>query len=158
MGYAEVEIRKDTVLKVYPESYRDKWEKEVLAYQTLSFAAPKLVGYGEGWLGTEKLTPILDLPKNQSIKYRDDLRKLIIAIHNKGYWHGDIALCNVVIHPTRGVLLIDWENLMERNGCVSYDLYGSGAAGVDQAWEVEGNDGVSWNRPWDICPGKFWKK
>lgn len=157
MGLAEVDIRYTTVHKVYPPGQIDRCAIEVSAYQTLDWATPKLMWHGENWLEMERCTPILDLEPEQTLRYKKPLRELIQAVHEAGWWHCDVALVNVVVHPTRGPLLIDWENARPASSDISYDLYGARSAGVDPAWPVRGDDGVSWNGPWDTCPGKFWK-
>ena len=103
----------------------------------------------------ERLTPILDLAYDRFRGCRS-LCAILAAVHDAGYWHGDCALVNVVIHPARGPLLIDWENLMESAGPVSYDLYGARAAGVKSPWPVRGGDGVWWGGPWEMCPSRYW--
>src|SRR5690625_962607 len=155
MSSSKLDFRWLTVLKDYPEKEHERWEREVWAYQNLSWATPKLDGFNPRWIEMERLVPILDLPYDVARKYRDPLRELLVALHNEGWWHCDVALVNVVIHPTRGPLLIDWENLRERTGEVSYDLYGARLAGIDPAWPVEGGEGVWWGGPWDMCPGPF---
>lgn len=156
MGTARVEKRYLTVLKDYKDTHRDRYAKELTAYTELDWATPDLKWHGEFWIEMERLTPILDLAYDQSRRYEKPLRDLLQAVHDAGYWHGDCALVNVVIHPVRGPLLIDWENLMESAGPVSYDLYGARAAGVESPWPVRGGDGVWWGGPWDMCPGRYW--
>lgn len=158
MGLAKIEERYTTVLKDYkrhPDG-QTRWEREVFAYKELSWATPELICSNPRWLEVERLTPILSLSRDQSIRYKKPLRELLQAVHEAGWWHGDCVLVNVVVHPTRGPLLIDWEGLSPAVGSVSYDLYGAHAAGVEPGWKVEGGDGVSWRGPWDVCPGKYW--
>lgn len=156
MGTARIEKRHTTVLKDYKDTHRDRYAKELTAYTELDWATPALQCHGEFWIEMERLTPILDLAHDQSRRYEKPLRDLLQAVHDAGYWHGDCALVNVVIHPVRGPLLIDWENLMESSGPVSYDLYGARAAGVAPPWPVRGADGVWWGGPWEMCPGRYW--
>lgn len=156
MGTARVEKRYITVLKDYKDTDRDRYAKELTAYTELDWATPDLKWHGEFWIEMERLTPILDLAYDQSRRYEKPLRDLLQAVHDAGYWHGDCALVNVVIHPVRGPLLIDWENLMRAEGPVSYDLYGARAAGVASPWPVRGGDGVWWGGPWEMCPGRYW--
>lgn len=169
MGLARVEMRYTTVLKDYKDHPDGpaRWRNEITAYTTLDWATPKLHCHGEYWLEMERLTPILELAYDQTRRYRDPLRELVQAVHDAGYWHCDIALVNVVIHPVRGPLLIDWENLRPATGPVSYDLYGARAAGTEVPWPVkdgrgrplpddEAGNGIYWRGPWDICPGRYW--
>jgi len=157
MGLARVEQRFTTVLKDYKDASRDRYFKELTAYTEMPWATPELKWHGEFWLEMERLTPILDLTPEQSIRYREPLRNLLQRVHDAGYWHGDCALVNVVIHPVRGPLLIDWENLMPAAGPVSLDLYGAKAAGAPAPWPVPDGNGVWWGGPWDMCPGRYWR-
>lgn len=157
MGVADVDVRPTTVLKDY-KNCRDRqlyWEREMTAYTTLDWATPRLMYSGEYWIEMERCTPILELGQDLSRKYRDPLRELLQAVHDAGYWHRDIDLSNVVVHPSRGPLLIDWEWFCESSGPLSYDLWGHEAAGVDPAWS---DWSVSWNNGGPNIPGKFWNK
>lgn len=156
MGTARVEIRETTVLKDYKDTDHHRWHNEIKAYSELSFATPRLLWSAPHWIEVERHTPILDLPKEESIKYKDQLWELLQKIHDSGYWHCDVDLVNVVVHPIRGVLLIDWENLMPSKGDISYDLYGAQLAGVDPAWEGKGIDGVSWRSASNTSPKNYW--
>lgn len=157
MGLATVEQRYLTVHKVYPRKMRARAAREVEAYQAMPWATPRLDCYGEGWLETERCTPILELLPEQTLKYREPLRDLVKKVNTAGWWHCDISLENVVIHPVRGVLLIDWEMATRAKSEVSYDLYGARAAGVsDDVWEPHQPDGVWWGGPWPLCPGPYW--
>lgn len=160
MGLARIEPRYTTVLKDYRDHAdgQQRWQNEITAYTQLGWAAPKLLCSNPYWLEMERCTPILDLTRDQSTKYRQPLRDLLQAIHDAGYWHRDISLVNVVIHPARGPLLIDWENLTPATGSISYDLYGARLAGVEPAWDAPGGNGVWWGGPWDTCPGLYWKQ
>ena len=157
MSGATLDMRFTSVLKDYPAHQHERWEREVFAYQNLAFATPGLLCHNERWLEMERLTPILDLGPGKSRKYAEPLRALLQRVHDAGWWHGDAALVNVVIHPVRGPLLIDWENMRPAQGSISYDLYGARSAGVTPFWEVPGGDGVFWGGPWSTCPGRYWK-
>lgn len=158
MSDATLDLRYLTVLKDYPEAEHNRWEREIFAYTHLPWATPELRWHNPRWLEMERLLPILDLTPTQSAHYRAPLRALLQRLHDAGWWHCDVALCNVVIHPARGPLLIDWENLRPAQGGVSYDLYGATAAGVTPRWDVTGDNGVWWDGPWDTCPGKYWNE
>lgn len=157
MGTARVEKRFTTVLKDFKDTHRDRYYREVEAYEKIPWATPKMEVHGEFWIEMERLTPILDLDYEQTLKYEKPLRDLLQRVHDAGYWHGDCALVNVVIHPVRGPLLIDWENLRPASGDVSYDLYGATLAGTEPFWDVPGGEGVWWGGPWDMSPGRYWK-
>ena len=156
MGTARVEVRYETVLKDYKDTDRERYHKEIWAYESMPWATPALRWHGEFWIEMERLTPILELGQERSRKYREPLRELLQRVHDAGFWHGDVSLVNVVVHPVRGPLLIDWENLMDASGDVSIDLYGAAAAGRPAPWPVPGGDGVWWGGPWGECPGRYW--
>lgn len=156
MGLARTELRYTTVLKDFKDTDRSRYFRELQAYTELEWATPKLMYHGEFWLEMERLTPILEMTPDQSVKYRQPLRELLQAVHDAGWWHSDCALVNVVVHPYRGPLLIDWENLAPASGAVSYDLYGARAAGVVSPWPVKGGEGVWWGGPWEMCAGRYW--
>ena len=156
MGLARVEERFTTVLKDYKDADRERYNFELYAYQFLSWATPELFCHGEFWIEMERLTPILDLGPDRSRKYRDPLRRLLSRLHETGWWHCDVDLVNVVVHPVRGPLLIDWENLREAEGSISYDLYGADTAGVEPAWGGHGGSGVWWNSLSPTSPGNYW--
>lgn len=157
MGLATVEKRFQTVLKDFKDTDRSRYFRELKAYEDLPWATPKLVCHGEFWIEMERCTPILNLSKEQSDRYTEPLRELVQRVHDAGWWHCDICLVNVVIHPVRGPLLIDWENMQPANGPVSYDLYGPSTAGVEPSWNVDGGNGVWWGGPWSTCPGPYWE-
>src|SRR5690625_5308581 len=71
MSSSKLDFRWLTVLKDYPEKEHERWEREVWAYQNLSWATPKLDGFNPRWIEMERLVPILDLPYDVARKYRD---------------------------------------------------------------------------------------
>lgn len=158
MGLATVDVRHATVLKDYKDhpDGPTRWEREVRAYTEVPWAAPKLLWSNEYWLETERLTPILDLGPEASRKYREPFRELLHRLHDEGWNHGDVDLVNVVIHPVRGPLLIDWEGAGPAVGDVSYDLYGARAAGVEPRWKGKGPDGVFWGSSSATTPKNYW--
>src|SRR5690606_41561376 len=105
---AQVDLRPTTVHKVYPEHLRFKAQHEIFVYTELDWATPKLLYSGEGWLETERLTTILELPKDLSRKYEKPLRDLVRAVNDAGFWHCEVCLLNWVMHPMLGSLLIEW--------------------------------------------------
>lgn len=155
MGVAAVDVRYTSVLKDFllDEPDHEGYFRELKAYTELEWATPKLLVHNEYWLEVERLTPILDLGPDRSRKYAQPLRELLQAVHEAGWWHRDTALTNVVVHPARGPLLIDWEWLTEASGSVSYDLYSHAAAGVDPAWS---DWSASWWTGGKYAPGKYW--
>lgn len=157
MGLAAIDFRYETVHKVYPPGHPG-WACEIAAYEAVPWAAPRLMWYGEGWLETERCVPLLSLEYDQTLKYRDPLRELLVNLHEAGWWHCDAALVNVVIHPSRGVLLVDWENAQRATSDLSYDLYGARLAGeVDKEMPASHRpDGVWWSGPWKESPAIYW--
>lgn len=156
MSAVAVVVESEVVRKTYG---RDRWgrsAREVLAYSTLSWATPRLVAHGDGWIEVERCTPILDLPRRETVAHRDALWSLLQRVHDEGWWHGDASLVNVVLHPDRGPLMIDWENFTPATSDTSYDLHGALRAGVEPLWDTCGPEGVWWNGPNDYCPGAWW--
>ena len=158
MGLAVVDIRPFTVLKDFKDhpAGRERWSNEIRAYTEIPWATPELKWSNEYWLEVERLTPITDLGPERSVKYREPLKTLLQGVHDAGYWHRDIDLINVVIHPVRGPLLIDWEGICPATGEVSYDLYGARAAGVASGHERKGPDGVWWGGGSATAPKNYW--
>ncbi|QBP31580.1 serine/threonine kinase [Mycobacterium phage Cornucopia] len=154
MGLATVTTHRRTVHKQFAQ--QGAWQKELDAYHAIPWAAPKLIGYGPMWIEVERCTPILNLHPEWSRRYAEPLWDMLAALHQAGWWHCDACLINVVVHPDRGVLLIDFEDLTPASSAVSYDLHGARAAGVEPAWPGVGSDGVHWNGPWTTCPGPYW--
>jgi len=156
MGVGKVKLDK-TVIKTYQPKHRNLWAREVLAYKELPWACPKLINYNDCQLEIERCVPILELSPVESLKYRDDLWLLLENIHKAGWWHCDANLVNVVIHYTRGVLLIDWENLRKRTSDVSYDLYGAVAANAEVEYKPHRPDGVFWSSGTKTSAANYWK-
>lgn len=156
MGVATVNIYKNRVTKTFAPGDREKFEKELTAYKSIPFAAPKLLGYHDTTLIIEKCIPLLELEKDK--RHRQQLWNLLQDIHNAGFWHKAIALRNVVMHPVRGILLIDFEESCKATSDVSYDLYGAVAAKF-KGYIKEGAkpNGIWWGFDWDECPEKYWK-
>lgn len=158
---SRVEILDDRVIKTYIPEYEAKFMVELRCYQNLSFATPALISHSieRRELVIERLTPILEVEKN--IRYKPQLWDLLQKIHDNGWWHRDIALRNVVVHPKRGVLLVDWETATPATSSVSLDLYGAVEAGVDPSTIKRFKTrptGIYWGFRWDECPGKYWRK
>lgn len=158
MSHAQINLRYDTVEKIYPRDEALKWGREIEVYTQIPWATPQLMWWGDCWLEMERCLPILELGPEASVKYRQPLRDLLQKVHEAGYWHRDIDLVNVVVHPTRGVLIIDWENMCRSSGDVSYDLYGARTAGVKPAWfGKKGPDGQFWHGWSKTSPDNYWR-
>ena len=155
MSATKVVFGNDTVVKYYRPGTGILGVHETWYYHVLPWATPALLNYGPGWIEIERCTPILDLDRDTARSYRDSLRNLLNSIHEVGFWHRDTILRNVVVHPQRGVLLIDWENATPATSNVSYDLYGARAAGVESAHPDRGPDGIWWGAPEDLSPGVY---
>lgn len=158
MGVATLDHRHLVVHKAFPKNERARCDREIRAYQDIPWAAPRMTASGPGWLDVERCTPVLDLSYDQTMKYRKPLRELLQSIHDAGWWHCDVSLTNVVIHPTRGPLLVDWECASAASSSISADLYGARTAGVQGSmWRDHRPEGAWWGGPWPECPGRFWE-
>lgn len=157
MGMVQAQVVDPTVyVKTYARGSATDlraYQSELCAYLTIPWATPRLLSGEDNILTMERLTPVLELPIDVSRKYKEPLRRLLQDIHDAGFWHRDVDLSNVVIHPERGPLLVDWEWFTGAHGPVSYDLYGHAAAMADPAW---GDWSVSWNNGSNTIPGKYW--
>jgi len=131
--------------------------REVLAYVEMPWATPAIQWNGALWLEMERCTPILDYPVSQSKQWAKPLRRLVERVNKAGWWHCDLSLVNVVVHPQRGPLLIDWEHLSPALSPVSYDLYGAQAAGVPPKHpKIPGDTGACWNALAQYSPRTVW--
>ena len=128
--------------KKYPSSARSGFECELFAYTELSEFTPRLIDHGDLWILVEGCTPLVYYRPEDSFWLVDRLKNLYQRLHDAGYWHRDCAVVNVVVHPERGPLLIDFEHLTSAVSDVSYDLQGPAAAGVLPAW------GGDWGDMW----------
>jgi hypothetical protein len=138
-----------------PEIRHDRLAAEVYAYLRVPWAAPRLLWATDDTICVERCTPILDVPKDPG--HALQLRALLERIHDAGVNHCDVAVSNVVRHPARGVLLIDWEVSIRAGQALSYDLHGAAAAGL--SWrppEHQRPDGVWWGGPSDLAPARYW--
>jgi tRNA A-37 threonylcarbamoyl transferase component Bud32 len=148
------------IIKKYTERLRERFQNELIIYQSFPEYAPDLIAFDEERLILiiEKCTPILDIPDNE--KYRDELWNLLEALHNEGVNHRDVSLVNVVVHDTRGVLLIDFEHATFDIGTKSIDLYGCIEAGVPNTiGDVYGENGIWWGgNHHNLTPGQYWDK
>lgn len=153
-------ISQEVILKTFLPDLRRWYENEVYFYTKYTEFAPCLIGRNDETLTLviEKCAPLRELARN--IQYREPLRELLQKFHEAGANHRDAAIINVVVHPVRGVLLIDFEHATENIGPVSMDLYGCTAAGkVNDCQPNQGEDGVHWNGPHTLCPGLYrWKE
>ena len=142
----------DTVVKHYQPGTEILGVHEVWYYHVIPWATPALLNYGPGWIEIERCTPLLDLDRETARSYRNNLWNLLNSIHEVGFWHRDIILRNVVVHPQRGILRIAWETATTATSSVSYDLSGAQAAGVESAHPARSLDGVWWGAPEDLSP------
>lgn len=150
-----VEHLTNAYFKQYPEDIHHKFEREVFAYTELSEFVPRLIAHGYDWILVEGCTPLLSLHPRDSLKYRDDIYDLLKRFHERGYWHRDACVINIVIHPERGPLLIDFEHMVEATSNVSYDLCGAAASGSEPAWGQDW-DGVWWGSEDTVWSPKRW--
>lgn len=153
----EVRVEGDRVIKHFPAAVRHHLDREVAAYQALPWAAPKLLWHTDSEICVERCTPITDLPPDPADAVA--LRRLLGRVHEAGWVHGDVSLINVVKHPTRGPLLIDWETAGPADTSQpSYDLFGAEASGCPQVRipPHQRSHGVWWGGPSQRSPLAWW--
>ena len=135
---------------------RIAWATEVARYHQLPWATPPLVAWGDLYIVTEKCTPILDVPIEQSYRYEGELWDLLHRVNRAGVWHRDACLVNVVLYDNK-VRLIDWQASIPAQTSVPYDIYGARAAGQEGYLIDPPPDGVHWYRPaCGTCPAVYW--
>lgn len=127
---SSVTILSDTVVKTHHD--RDRFTNELIGYTNNYWAAPRVVDVDleNMVLVTEKCVPLDKIPPD--LEHRNQLRRLLEDLHSSGWNHRDCAILNAVLHPKRGVLLIDWEScwkIPEAGAGLSYDLFGARASG-----------------------------
>lgn len=159
MAGFEMQFLSDYVIKRHESKFL--FIQELIGYTNCHWAAPKLLGVDveKLELRVERCTPLIEIPPNPS--HAKDAWDKLQALHDSGWNHRDAAALNMVLHPTRGVLLIDWETVYEVpcvEDSLSFDLYGATNTYVDPEWVAEHlrPDGVWWHsgRPHD--PGVWW--
>lgn len=158
MSNAQIKFTPTTVIKTYPPEELDRWGRELFAYTNLAHSTPQLINAGHGWIEMERCTPVTALHPSETIKHRELLWGRLSHIHDVGYWHCDIDLVNVVIHPERGPLILDFENLTPASTTRSYDQWGAEAVGVQPAWRGKGPSGVWWGSPSPTSPMNWWRQ
>lgn len=144
-----------TVVKWYPEPIRHRLATEVAAYRACGWAAPRMLWATGEAICVERCTPLTKAPRDPL--HAAELRQLLRCLHATGWNHRDVNVSNLVLHPVRGVLLIDWETAGPA-GPSSYDLHGASAAGFP-AVELPPHqrpDGVWWGGPGPLAPSIYW--
>lgn len=111
--------------KVFDDGRRTAHEESF--YRLVPWAAPELVGRFGSTLIMETLAPARDLVGEPPVA---ELRALLERLHAAGVYHRDVSLPNVVLHPVRGPLLVDWELATRGRGRASYDLEGPSRSGI----------------------------
>ena len=106
-----------TVVKRHTDP--DLYANELRYYQTVPWAAPVLHEAGDDWLEIERV-----YGRRLNAADKPALRALLEALHLEGVNHRDAHIKNIVCHPERGPLLIDFEHATDRIGRLSYDLHG----------------------------------
>lgn len=152
-----LEFEPDRVIKRYPPLIRHRLDVEVAAYRACAWAAPRLLWVTPQAICMERCTPLLDAPRNPD--HAVQLHALLVKLHATGWAHRDVSAPNIVLHPTRGVLLIDWETAGRCDPTrPSYDLHGAAAAGFpDKLLPLHQRpDGVWWGGPGYDAPAKYW--
>jgi len=156
MDGVQVRTLDDVVIKQYKNHTQgaELFRREYTAHKRLWWATPKVIAaYGMEFM-TERLPSILSIPVEESRQYKEHLYWLVDHIHREGYWHGNIDLQNVVIHPTRGPLLINWEGLTVASGAESYDLFGPKV--ITDSFDKDSNYGF-WFAEGPTYPHTYWK-
>lgn len=148
----------NAIVKQYPPEREHNFRNELYFYRHYPRFCPELLMYDETnrILVIEKCYPIIEVPN--SIMYKQPLWDLLELFHKSGANHRDISLVNVVVHNTRGVLLIDFEHATEKIGTKSIDLFGCIEAGVkNEIGDCYGPNGIWWHGTHHDCtPGRFW--
>jgi len=148
-----ISVSEDTVVKSF--TYRDHYNLEVSAYRDFAWAAPRLL-HADDIKMTIVVERLVTAEELKTWHPRESLRKLLQRLHDFGVNHRDVHVGNVVRHPTRGPLLIDWEHHTRNVGPFSFDLYGPDKSGVSQPegqrgipmwWDAKHKRalGVAWN-------------
>ena len=106
-----------TVVKKHADPVR--FAEELRFYLLVPWAAPELHDFGPDWLEIEHVRG-----RRPEAADKPALRALLDALHTEGVNHRDAHTKNVVMHPSRGPLLIDWEFATDKPGVLSYDLHG----------------------------------
>lgn len=159
MAGINVELNGDFVTKRHGSRFL--FTQELIGYANCYWVAPRLLGMDPERLElyVERCVPLVEVDPDPT-HARDAWDKLL-RLHETGWNHRDASVWNMVLHPSRGVLLIDWETVYEvpciRNS-KSYDLYGAASTCVDPEWVTPSMrpEGVWWGsgRPRD--PGVWW--
>lgn len=146
-----------TVTKWYPRWIRHRLADEIAAYRSCAWAAPRLLWATKEAICVERCTPMLDIPPEAA--HALALRELLEKLHAQGWNHRDVSVANTVLHPRRGVLLIDWECAGPVDPLSSsYDLLGAAAAGYpeDLIPPHQRPNGVWWGGPGLHAPANHW--
>lgn len=122
--------------------------REAFFYANYSDFAPQLISAEHLTLSIEKCVPLIRNSAYCGSPSQDaaELWGLVNRLARRGARHGDINLANVVRHPSRGLLLIDWEKASLHRG-VSQDLF------PDPPLDPVEKNLVCWDGPWACCPG-----
>jgi hypothetical protein len=128
---------------------RERWETELAAYRKVPWACPKLYDASDLSITIETL-PRPTQPDPEG------LWRLLEAIHQAGVNHRDVHSANLVVHRTRGLLLIDWEWACFNVRTLSYDLAGP-ASGVVQP-EGQGGQPMWWGADHKKALGRRWAR
>lgn len=156
---AVIDILDDVVVKTHKD--RDRFTNELVGYAQCHWAAPRLVrvDVANMVLVIEKCKPMTQVSKKRA--HAIQARKLLEDLHSSGWNHRDCAVENMVLHKTRGVLLIDWETAwcVPDTEAPSCDLYGALAAGFDQESIPikQRPNGVWWGSGRETDPGVWWE-
>ena len=153
----ELTFEPGRVIKRYPALIRHRLDVEVAAYRACGWAAPRLLWVTPDAVCVERCTSLLDVPRDPA--HAHQLRDLLERLHASGWAHRDVSAPNIVTHPSRGVLLIDWETAGPADPTrPSYDLHGAAAAGFPEGLlpPHQRPHGVWWGGPGNDAPANYW--
>lgn len=155
----QVHTFEDRVEKTHVSRYL--FTQELIGYANCHWISPKILGVdmASKTIVIERCVPLTQLPPN--LDHARQAWDRLQQLHESGWNHRDCSVLNMVLHPTRGVLLIDWETVWQVpdvTNSLSYDLHGASYTDVPADWVpiwVQ-PEGIWWGagRPHD--PGRWW--
>lgn len=157
---AEVTILDSVVIKRHRT--RNRFTDELIGYANCYWAAPKLfhVDVENMVLCIERCVPLYEVPKDP--RHAEQARELLAKLHYSGWNHCDCSLLNMVLHPERGILLIDWETVWKVPGdprdSLSYDLFGAHKSKYppQNVPKLQQPEGVWWGSKRLFDPVVYW--
>jgi hypothetical protein len=119
---AVIEVGPELTVKRFAPEFKHLAAQEAAFYRLVPYACPALMEEGTDYLVLETLEPALSLPDWKPL---DEMLALLTRLHLEGRVnHRDVHLGNILRHPTRGPVLIDWEHATTLVRSTSYDSHG----------------------------------